>query len=831
MNLSWLRYNNYRNRKFIMFDDLLNYQDQVYLLELANNINFNPNDGVTTSQVINWSNAANPDYVVVSDTNDNIVSRWFVTEFTRLRNGQYRAALVRDLKADYYQSMITANCIVKRGYCEDTNPLIFNRERQNYNQIKQSEVALYDATKCPWIVGYMPRDSFSEDTKINAKFGSNVNITIAGIENWEYYNYTNLSASPNKVKSPIDINDFVPQIRGLGTKIPPGELTYKQLIVMSYGQKGGWEVVNPPTSELSDLRKNGRNYNLTSNGWVLYKNTVWPNASQYVTNSSGSVIVNKANNATSFNKENVLTQLNTQLGTSITLTNELLSLNNKIIKDTTSGKSYSIHVRYESQEIEEAATGGVYTLLTTNFPQSILQSAPQSNNIWIYYKLSNVSLYLFETLDDGESVFTTMKANRTRLIDSPYDMFCMPYSDEFEFKKADGTIIKSNKNINTNIAVAITTVTGSANIYDLQILPYCPLIGMYNGNQIELAALKNTQYQIITTSELEGDPGAGYVIWCDKSSFEIILDNEEYKIKIDNVKQQNETDMWRLCSPNYSGIFEFNAAKNGGVDRWYVNCQYKPFNPFIHVAPNFKNLYGADFKDSRGLLLGGDYSMPIVTSAWANYQLNNKNYQNIFDRQIYSLEVGYNIDYLNEQLTSAYQGMIKAPVGGFAKGFVSGGLAGGIIGGVSSTLNEGLNQGNVAINRLAKMQYHKLQKADMEAMFKYNLQNIQAIPQSIAKTTALTPLNKYVPFIEYYTCTSVEKEQLINKLKWEGYTIMVEGQIDQYIKFQADGKYADLTAPTNYIEAEVLRFIDFPGDSNEADSLADEMSKGFYFEG
>ena len=49
-------------------------------------------------------------------------------------------------------------------------------------------------------------------------------------------------------------------------------------------------------------------------------------------------------------------------------------------------------------------------------------------------------------------------------------------------------------------------------------------------------------------------------------------------------------------------------------------------------------MYGADYNDVRGLICGGDYSIASITDAWATYQLQNKNYQSVFDRNIQQLE-------------------------------------------------------------------------------------------------------------------------------------------------------------------------------------------------
>ena len=95
-------------------------------------------------------------------------------------------------------------------------------------------------------------------------------------------------------------------------------------------------------------------------------------------------------------------------------------------------------------------------------------------------------------------------------------------------------------------------------------------------------------------------------------------------------KLANECDVLRLVSQNYSAIFEFSPAKSGGVDGFLADCTYKPWSPYIHILPKLKGLYGDNFvsiDDARGLICGGDMSLPQLSNAWANYQLQNKTYQ------------------------------------------------------------------------------------------------------------------------------------------------------------------------------------------------------------
>ena len=149
--------------------------------------------------------------------------------------------------------------------------------------------------------------------------------------------------------------------------------------------------------------------------------------------------------------------------------------------------------------------------------------------------------------------------------------------------------------------------------------------------------------------------------------------------------------MWRLSSPNYNGQFEFNAAKNGGVSYFNVDCEYKPDAPHIHVAPNFNLLYGQDFDDGRGLICAGDFSLTQTSDAFATYQRQNANYDNIFNRQIQNMEFNNSKQLLSDIIGSA----AGALSGGVAAGAVFGlgaGAAAGIASAIGGAADANINQ-------------------------------------------------------------------------------------------------------------------------------------------
>lgn len=315
------------------------------------------------------------------------------------------------------------------------------------------------------------------------------------------------------------------------------------------------------------------------------------------------------------------------------------------------------------------------------------------------------------------------------------------------------------------------------------------------------------------------------MFWCSKSEFSLNIDktheqhpnggytNRAIDILVDeaDAKVQALCDMYRLVSPNYNGQFEFNPVKNNGVDYFIVDATYKPYSPYIRVAPNFKGLYGGEFDDARGLICGGDFSLPTLTDQWKQYEINNKNYLNAFNRQIENMEINNKYQRVGE-IVGAAAGTVQGVTSGATTGMVAGGAygaaAGAVIGGVVSAAG---GVADLAINdrlRNEAIDYTKDQ-------FGYSLGNIRALPLSLSRVSAFNINNKIFPILEYYTCSDVEKQALRDKITYNGMTVMTIGTIAEYI-----------TEEQTYIKGRVIRL---PGlDTHTSNEIANEINKGFF---
>ena len=282
-----------------------------------------------------------------------------------------------------------------------------------------------------------------------------------------------------------------------------------------------------------------------------------------------------------------------------------------------------------------------------------------------------------------------------------------------------------------------------------------------------------------------------------------------------DIKINNECNFYRLNSPNYNAAFDFTLTKNdNSVDFFNVDCTYKPFDPYIHVNPNFKGLYGKDWDDARGLICSGDFSISLVTNNFENYKLNNKNYQQIFNREIQNMDRLHKID-RTSQIVSDAASLVQAG-GQLAGGIVSKNPSG-IISGSTATAS---GVANLTTNIVQGNKKHNEQRSFKTDMFNYELGNVQAIPNALAKNTAFTFNNKLFPFVEFYSCTDVEKEAIKEKIKYNSMTVMKVGTIGQYMNYTEQ-----------FIKGQVIRLPDVIDDAHIANEIYNEINKGVFIYG
>lgn len=105
-------------------------------------------------------------------------------------------------------------------------------------------------------------------------------------------------------------------------------------------------------------------------------------------------------------------------------------------------------------------------------------------------------------------------------------------------------------------------------------------------------------------------------------------------------------------------------------------------------------------------------------------------------------------------------------------------------------------------------------------MYNYNLGNIQARPNSLARTEALNNNNKIWPVVEIYDCTDVEKDNLANKIRYNGMTVMAIGTLNNY-SYSLDFNQV-------YVKGQLIRSESIADDFHVIDAIYQEVNKGFF---
>lgn len=796
MTLYLYNFNNYANRILDVRDTLADYADY-FIKATSSGVNFNPNDGVNTSIVLNIADDEIPNYIIcVPDGTTNIHSRWYVMDANRTTGNQYRVNLLRDVLADYYEEVYNSTAFIQKGMLPMSSPFIYNSEGMSFNQIKKDEIPLYDDSQYPWIVAYL---STNKPTNEVNWLPSNVvaDIEEDKLENWDYTvnNEYNVYQDGTGAYHAWTFNSFTGSINGALIEYSWNNIGKQQTISNSnYYGINEQSIPNHDTS-LS-----------TQWSWVVDINTTKLRA-------INSLIAN-----TTSNTDN---KIKSWYSSNLTGSG-LLENVGKTIKDKNTGKIYKIGVSYGGIETiyNDVATGTNPYIELQGIVDNVSEIIGTGNNAsyTVTYKVQKVRP-VFTEMEQKNAIMIPFSDSGKALRDAPYYMVAMPVGGSVKYNFVDTPFI-AESDVAYGLAQQMGRVLGSE-LYDIQLLPYCPIPSITPLHWVDLRYLENN-VDYVLIKDKEGNYKS-VMLYCTESSFNstVYLTDEQRARIVKRVNQeydfkvQNECDKWRLCSPGYTNTYDFSMAKNGGFRGFNIQCTYKPFNPLIAINPVYSGLYGQTFnKEQRGLILSGDFSMPRLTDAWTQYQLNNKNYEDIFNRQMVNMDVQQGI-----QRQEAIWGMIA----GTAQGGVSGGVTGGMVGGpagaaVGATVGAGasLAAGMADYKNMQKLQ--KEQKSYATDMYNYNLGNIKATPNTLTKTSAFTILNKLVPFLEYYTCTDDEKQAFINKLSYNGMSIGVIGLVGTYINNSYNNH--------KYIQGTIIQ-IDLPNEETHmANTINDELMKG-----
>lgn len=797
-----LNYNNYFNRLVKREEELSAYEP--YVIYMLGNVNFNENDGIDTEHVIGSVEAydGSGDYMLAVDEDTRQIQRWFILEAQRTRGGQYRVMLRRDVIADWKEIILEAPAFIEKANVNYDDVAIYNSENMRFNQIKTKQELLKETGGLAWLVAYMEKSTTIPEKTIPA-YDENT-LVVNGIENWEYYNVSTLAGDRTfKVLTDETKFSFRAQEIGYDPKIRRFDFSINNGEYSGYVTETKIEAASYPVY-----------FQMSQNEWY------------YIT----------------FRDALVGWNIKSDIESATVGVGSLDEIKYNRIFDESTGRLYSLNIRkygIGKQEIsvrQDNDFARIYTTALTKLKANLgdhlyISESGEQNSFKIRMVVNQYVLEVIEIPNTTGLKYEITQPHNTAT-GEVFDILAIPYG-LYVFR--NGTVQSSYITKEDALKFASSLAeAGDAKVYDVQLLPFNPVreldieeryqasagtrVGLINVDESVLESDKTVMLysgeKPTTLEEFWGRiRGIGY--WVTESKFSFQLNSPKINVKEEDFKIENDCSLWRLNSPNWASTFEFNVVKNGGsVSWWNVDCHYKPYTPYINVAPNFSGLYGQSFEnEARGLILAGDFSISRVKDQWVNYQLNNKTYEMAFNRQIQSIEVQNDIQHTRD-IAGAVAGTIQGTASGAMTGAMAGGgygaIAGAVVGGVTSGVAGAID---VSMNERLRKEQLDLTKD----LYGYNLQTIKARPDTLTNVSAINNDNTIFPNLEYYTCSETEKQALRNKIKYNGMTVMRIGSISEFV-----------SSEPSFVKARLIRLENTGGDFHVVNAIAEELYKGVF---
>lgn len=792
MTFYFLNYYSYESRKHNRYGtELSQYlaaDDNPIIYEDLININWG--DGVTA--YIPCINLPNDDmlglgknYLVVVKDNGTIHSRWYIMESGYTMRGQYQITLRRDLIADHLDKVVSTKCMINRGWLLTGDKRLYKPEGFQFNQVKTNQVPLYyggTGTKnLQFVVAYLTKNRQNpiELQLKPSKFP--VSYTAETLQAWSAYHYV---TDPQKKYTGFRYN---------ATVLQPSNFPFYDRF--SWGKESG--------PQYGDI--------FTGAGQYWRRNS-YKTASELLQDLGG---------------DGFISSLDSLSYASYPGGDSLSTYDNKYFYETSTGRYYRIHVSTQNNAQKEPfATvniGALYSKCYTAFnslsymqPVNISATTGDWFQIEKHYTYETLELELVGTSDADSKV--VIPANMCPTANTSYDIITIPCGKFIYYKGGTvATMVDS-----TAIAQELAAQLGKQppeSVYDVQLMPYPPQ-GSYTltSSTFRFTDWANTT-DITYNVNVEDSTGllkcfissvqtADSTLHIDTGLFgETVPPSDPVDFKV-----ARETTLYRLCSPTYDSLYDFNPYDNNGLAEMRAYMTLKPYNPYLLIQPVFNEsgLYGGNYEDNRGLICS-NFSMTRTSDRFLQYELNNANYKQIFSR---------NIESLNKQQgwaqTEAAFGIVAGGLSGAATGAMGGAKFGsrGAIAGAAAGTALGVAGGIVDLNIMNdRMDEQRSLQSDMHYL---NIGNIQALPDALTKVGAFTIRTAKQPFLEVYRATTEEQEALRKYITEQG---MTYGDIDVM-------KTAIDNTPTGGYVSGYAIYMDADFDAHEFSALNEELQIG-----
>ena len=514
---------------------------------------------------------------------------------------------------DFSEQVNKSPCYIEKGFIEDVNnPLVLNTEGFVGNQQKQNETVLRDATNCAWLVGYLKKD-ISQSQTITYTFPEDAPNALELDEfPWAncvtIYNLDGSVTSPLKQAALYQANNstmkfrvWYPSAKTLGWV---NAKNIRETICLAGGQynavvdqsNSDWQGLGSTALDLEEHGLSSVSIGIAEDEARQLAKEIYEHTFQwgYVNNFFNTLVAATKYSITSGNNLLDLTEDISKYNNAIVIKND------KVYRLTVGqGTEKSYDVYYTGQD--NICNDYLSSLYYEPFSHRYLyrnQDNPSRKKVKITMKYREYNISATEIIL-GETISYTLPVSSSRNTcgDATYDMFCMPISPKafgLQVEDTNACIVTPGADIGgsgdgtgiiyldvkseyqlamaAQLATKLGAGTTAGTVYDLQLLPYCPMINelapyvethiygpVYGRTVMDLTNLTATRdYTIIKNGDQEN---CGIVFYPKKANFatsaDISIPNEtvhEEWLEIKNpvlLSQGREGDYTRYRFSNF----------------------------------------------------------------------------------------------------------------------------------------------------------------------------------------------------------------------------------------------------------------------------------------
>lgn len=739
-----------------------------------------------------------PTYLVDNDTD----RRFFVTGYTQLSGVKYQLSLLRDVISENPSLWQQETAYISAGLATDYNK--YKRWDLPYTNTKVKEDRLNIHGKSSFFVYYVNTQSLNDSgvlseqdlkisyTSIPGITGYNYSVAnIAELDNSQLINYAgNDVGAINMVK---DVNVSFNWVGDIPyTTVPVGgrylEGPYATGKWYKYKMTYNLEETAENSFSYSVLDSEGKDPSyyvdadnaLTGN--VLHVPMLLDNLMVYNFETRVGFFNNYGNSKYDMRDQlkavmtNFFSSLNPQSQDAVSSVDKYVG---KIIYNAADGKVYTVDKSTSDYQLggnlnKNYYTAFVNTIKNISFPYYFIKDGNSTinygaddikgyGNFISYTANQSIIRYTLRELGIAIKFDFNFKADKRKLPRS--SVRCVNIvSDDTENGISDSDIAQTLMFAQTN---AINSATDTGRILDVQFLPF------------SMATATNENFKIndtpIKAMFLDADDLEFYTGPADLADLTGI---------------NKECDTIKIVSPSRASQYLFRPYNNDGIMEFKTKITLRPYNTIIYVRPSTKGLLMYDYDDKDCLIISEDFSLTAVTSEWTNYIYNNRNYNDVFERQIQGREFERTWERKIEEAQKKSDEWTSRNISAQKASVYTGNLP--VISSVAGAIGTAFqDQTYLQMAQIDRQYNEALYQEGMQIsrdLFNLQLENIQSQPLVPSKITTLDA--KLLPgvYLEYYSTNPTELQAINDFYRFNGNRIDAYGTFNQYWGWFVRGK-------------------------------------------